>query len=211
MVPFKIVNLQFPIFCILELADTSKFCSRKDIAWDLISGTESIPRIWNELKMYDLPFQHYGYWIGWARETLVGSQLWWNWGEVDSTRYTERKELFKDLSAQHIRVMITATQPKGRRNLFKEAKKLDIIVKDADGETNMVPNTAFDVGMLNLTHPDGGSWFRQILRVPNPNLILQKSTLDVTMALVTLKRIAMSKKFGCQEQVGHLRARLSLA
>lgn len=28
----------------------------------------------------------------------------------------------------------------------------------------MVPNTAFDVGMLDLTHPDTGSWFKQILR-----------------------------------------------
>lgn len=28
----------------------------------------------------------------------------------------------------------------------------------------MVPNTAFDVGMLDLTHPDTGSWFKQILQ-----------------------------------------------
>lgn len=28
----------------------------------------------------------------------------------------------------------------------------------------MVPNTAFDVGMLDLTHPDTGNWFKQILQ-----------------------------------------------
>lgn len=28
----------------------------------------------------------------------------------------------------------------------------------------MVPNTAFDVGMLDLTHPDAASWFKHILQ-----------------------------------------------
>lgn len=28
----------------------------------------------------------------------------------------------------------------------------------------MVPNTAFDVGMLDLTHPRTASWFKQILQ-----------------------------------------------
>lgn len=28
----------------------------------------------------------------------------------------------------------------------------------------MVPNTAFDVGMLDLTHPNTASWFKQILQ-----------------------------------------------
>lgn len=50
-----------------------------------------------------------------------------------------------------------------KRNLFDEAKKLDILVKDKNGDTYMVPNTAFDVGMLDLTHPLTGSWFKQIL------------------------------------------------
>ena len=27
----------------------------------------------------------------------------------------------------------------------------------------MVPNTAFDVGMLDLTHPKSATWFKQIL------------------------------------------------
>lgn len=28
----------------------------------------------------------------------------------------------------------------------------------------MVPNTAFDVGMLDLTHPVATTWFKQILQ-----------------------------------------------
>jgi len=42
-------------------------------------------------------------WVG-QRETLIGSQLWWNW-EVDAQRYWGWKELIKDLSSQNIKVM----------------------------------------------------------------------------------------------------------
>ena len=55
-------------------------------------------------------------------------------------------------------------KPNVRRNLYEEAKKLDILIKDNHGEPYMVPNTAFDVGMLDLTHPSTASWFKQILR-----------------------------------------------
>lgn len=51
-----------------------------------------------------------------------------------------------------------------RRNLFEEAIKLDILVKDHKGGPYMVPNTAFDVGMLDFTHPKTSSWFKQILQ-----------------------------------------------
>ena len=39
-------------------------------------------------------------------------------------------------------------KPNGRRNIFEEAKNLDILVKYKNEDTCMVPNTAFDVGML---------------------------------------------------------------
>lgn len=41
---------------------------------------------------------------------------------------------------------------------------MDILVKDSNGNPYMVPNTAFDVGMLDLTHPKTATWFKQILR-----------------------------------------------
>lgn len=40
---------------------------------------------------------------------------------------------------------------------------MDILVKDGNGNPYMVPNTAFDVGMLDLTHPKSATWFKQIL------------------------------------------------
>lgn len=134
-------------------------------------GTEVVRRIWDELKAYKVPISAFWLqdWVG-QRKTLIGSQLWWNW-EVDTTRYKEWRQLVQDLGAQHIKVMTycnpclapTDEKPNRRRNLFEEAKKLDILVKDKHGEPYMVPNTAFDVGMLDLTHPDTASWFKQVL------------------------------------------------
>lgn len=42
-------------------------------------------------------------WVG-QRKTVIGSQLWWNW-EVDSSRYSDWKQMIKDLSVENIKVM----------------------------------------------------------------------------------------------------------
>jgi alpha-glucosidase (family GH31 glycosyl hydrolase) len=42
-------------------------------------------------------------WVG-QRETMIGSQLWWNW-EVDDQRYWGWKELINDLRTRNIKVM----------------------------------------------------------------------------------------------------------
>uniref|UniRef100_A0A803LT09 Alpha-glucosidase n=1 Tax=Chenopodium quinoa TaxID=63459 RepID=A0A803LT09_CHEQI len=135
-------------------------------------GTETVRNSWDILRTYDVPISSFWLqdWVG-QRETLVGSQLWWNW-EVDTTRYKGWQQLVKDLNNQHIKVMSycnpclapTDEKPNRRRNMFEEAKKLDILVKDKDGEPYMVPNTAFDVGMLDLTHPETAPWFKNILQ-----------------------------------------------
>ncbi|XP_057721197.1 uncharacterized protein LOC130935459 [Arachis stenosperma] len=135
-------------------------------------GTEAVRRIWDELKDYDVPVSAFWLqdWVG-QRETLIGSQLWWNW-EVDAQRYCGWKELIKDLGDQNIKVMTYCNpclapvdeKTNKKRNLFEEAKELDILVKDNNGNPYMVPNTAFDVGMLDLTHPKTGSWFKKVLR-----------------------------------------------
>jgi len=50
------------------------------------------------------------------------------------------------------------------KDLFGEARKLGILVKDNTSETYMIPNTAFDVGMLDFTHPAAAGWFKKILQ-----------------------------------------------
>ncbi|OIW15479.1 hypothetical protein TanjilG_32883 [Lupinus angustifolius] len=134
-------------------------------------GTDAVRRIWDELRTYDVPVSAFWLqdWVG-QRKTLIGSQLWWNW-EVDEQRYLGWKELIKDLRTQNIKVMTYCNpclapadeKPNTKRNLFEEAKQLDILVKDSKGNPYMVPNTAFDVGMLDLTHPKTANWFKQIL------------------------------------------------
>ncbi|KAF7819084.1 Alpha-glucosidase yihQ [Senna tora] len=135
-------------------------------------GTDTVRHIWDELRAYDVPISAFWLqdWVG-QRETVIGSQLWWNW-EVDALRYRGWKELIKDLSAHHIKVMTYCNpclapvdeKPNIRRNHFEEAKQLDILVKDKNGDPYMVPNTAFNVGMLDLTHPKTATWFKQVLR-----------------------------------------------
>ncbi|XAR68408.1 Alpha-glucosidase [Bertholletia excelsa] len=134
-------------------------------------GTDFVRRVWEKLGTHDVPISAFWLqdWVG-ERKTLIGSQLWWNW-EVDTERYSGWQKLIRDLSAQHIKVMTYCNpclspvdeKPNRRRNLFEEAKKLGILVKDKRGEPYMVANTAFDVGMLDLTHPHTASWFKQIL------------------------------------------------
>ncbi|KAI4300889.1 hypothetical protein L6164_034216 [Bauhinia variegata] len=135
-------------------------------------GTDAVRHIWNELRNFDVPISAFWLqdWVG-QRETVIGSQLWWNW-EVDADRYWGWKQLIKDLSAEHIKVMTYCNpclapadeKPNKRKNLFEEAKHLDILVKDNCGHPYVVPNTAFDVGMLDLTHPKAATWFKQVLR-----------------------------------------------
>ncbi|KAK9671199.1 hypothetical protein RND81_12G013000 [Saponaria officinalis] len=135
-------------------------------------GTQAVRDTWDVLRTYDVPISSFWLqdWVG-QRETLVGSQLWWNW-EVDTTRYEGWQQLVKELSNQNIKVMSYCNpclapsdeKPNRTRNLFEEAKKLDILVKDENGEPYMVPNTAFDVGMLDLTHPETAPWFKLILK-----------------------------------------------
>ncbi|KAI4325612.1 hypothetical protein MLD38_030994 [Melastoma candidum] len=135
-------------------------------------GTDMVRHVWDVLKAYDVPISAFWLqdWVG-QRETFIGSQLWWNW-EVDTVRYWGWQKLIEDLKAQDIRVMtycnpclaLTEDKPNRRTNMFEEAKRLGILVKDKYDEPYMVPNTAFDVGMLDLTHPDTAMWFKKILQ-----------------------------------------------
>ncbi|PKA48152.1 Putative alpha-xylosidase 2 [Apostasia shenzhenica] len=134
-------------------------------------GTEAVRRVWDQLKDHDISVSAFWLqdWVG-QRKTIIGSQLWWNW-EVDTTHYAGWRELVDDLKTNNIRVMAycnpclvqTHEKPNKNKDLFQEAEKLGILVKDMTGSTYMIPNTAFDVGMLDLTHPETSCWFKRIL------------------------------------------------
>ncbi|EPS69986.1 hypothetical protein M569_04774 [Genlisea aurea] len=135
-------------------------------------GTNAVRGVLQQLKAMETPISAFWLqdWVG-QRKTVIGSQLWWNW-EVDSARYSGWKQLIEDLNALQINVMTycnpclapMAGKKNVRRHFLEEAKKLDILVKDRQGRPYMVPNTAFDVGMLDLTNPRTTIWFKQILQ-----------------------------------------------
>ncbi|CAL4957297.1 unnamed protein product [Urochloa decumbens] len=136
-------------------------------------GTDTVRRVWKQLQDYDVPVSAFWLqdWVG-QRKTAIGSQLWWNW-EVDDDHYNGWKDLVGDLRRSGIRTMTYCNpclvpmdeKPSTNRHLFEEAKKLDILVKDDAGEPYMMPNTAFDVAMLDFTNPAARAWFKdEILR-----------------------------------------------
>ncbi|KAG0450452.1 hypothetical protein HPP92_026736 [Vanilla planifolia] len=134
-------------------------------------GTGAVRRVWEQLKNHDVPISAFWLqdWVG-QRKTIIGSQLWWNW-EVDTTHYSGWAKLIEDLRRDNTMVMaycnpcLVPMNEKLNKNkdIFVEAEKLDILVKDKTGSTYMIPNTAFDVGMLDLTNPKARSWFKKIL------------------------------------------------
>ncbi|MQL94119.1 hypothetical protein Taro_026771 [Colocasia esculenta] len=135
-------------------------------------GTEAVRHIWSQLQDYEVPISAFWLqdWVG-QRETVIGKQLWWNW-ELDDLRYPRWFQLVNDLRSHNIKVMaycnpclaLTDDKPNRKRNMLKEADHLDILVKDRSGSTYMVPNTAFNVGMIDFTHPDASGWFKKILK-----------------------------------------------
>ncbi|RCV23975.1 hypothetical protein SETIT_5G048300v2 [Setaria italica] len=135
-------------------------------------GTDTVRRVWKELQDYDVPVSAFWLqdWVG-QRKTSIGSQLWWNW-EVDDAHYNGWKDLVGDLRRSGIRMMTYCNpclvpmdqKPNTKRHLFEEAKKLGILVRDESGEPYMMPNTAFDVAMLDFTNPEAHAWFKEILR-----------------------------------------------
>ncbi|OEL24209.1 Sulfoquinovosidase [Dichanthelium oligosanthes] len=135
-------------------------------------GTDTVRRVWNQLQEYDVPVSAFWLqdWVG-QRKTSIGSQLWWNW-EVDDAHYNGWKDLVGDLGRSGIRTMtycnpclvLMDQKPNTKRHLFEEAKKLGILVRDEAGEPYMMPNTVFDVAMLDFTNPEAHAWFKKILR-----------------------------------------------
>ncbi|KAJ3693758.1 hypothetical protein LUZ60_009238 [Juncus effusus] len=135
-------------------------------------GTEAVRTVWEQLKDFDVPISAFWLqdWVG-QRKTIIGSQLWWNW-EIDHSHYNGWKDLIHDLKSHDISMMAycnpclvpTDGKENARRNLFEEANKLEIIVKDENGDPYMMPNTCFDVSMLDFTNPNAINWFKQILK-----------------------------------------------
>lgn len=101
--------------------------------------------------------------------TFIGEQVLWNW-VVNQPGWSA---MVQQLKAQGIRVMcyvnpmLVDVPPEAlpvSRNLFQEARAAGYLVRDAEGNPYLLKVTAFDVGLLDLTHPQAREWMKKVIR-----------------------------------------------
>jgi len=95
--------------------------------------------------------------------------LWWNW-EIDES-YAGFQDWIKQLRDEkgirmmtYINPMLTDVKAQGKanftRNFFQEAKALDYLVKDLDGQVVM----PYGSGLINLIDPKAVEWAKQSIK-----------------------------------------------
>lgn len=110
-------------------------------------------------------------WSGVSR-TFVGEQVLWNWIQNPQSRPGWDAHV-AELQARGIRMLcyvnsmfrdVSDQQPAPRRNLFREGVDGDYFVRREDGSVYMLPITAFEVGLLDLSNPEARRWMKDILK-----------------------------------------------
>jgi alpha-glucosidase len=135
-------------------------------------GTDRVREVYQMLKAHQTPLA--GFWLqDWVgnRTTSFGRQLWWNW-VLDRNQYPDWEDLIADLEKDGVRVLSyvnpslvdIAKHGKPGRNLFQEAQQNDFLVKRLDGQPYRIQNSDFFAGLLDLTNPEAGEWFKKVLR-----------------------------------------------
>ncbi len=110
-------------------------------------------------------------WSGVSR-TYIGEQVLWNWIQNPNSR-PGWQAYVDDLEQHGTRVLcyvnpmfrdLPAEAGTLRRNLFQEGLAGDYFVHKADGSVYMLPITAFEVGLLDLTNEAARTWMKDIIR-----------------------------------------------
>ena len=135
-------------------------------------GTAKVHQIWKKLKAHDAPIAAFWLqdWVG-QRKTSFGRQLWWNW-ELDREHYPRWKGLKAALTKSGIRVLLyinpfladVSQKTNARRNLYEEARKKGLLVKNKDGQPYMILNTSFSAALLDLTNPRARIWIQKVMQ-----------------------------------------------
>jgi alpha-glucosidase len=135
-------------------------------------GTEKVYEVWSALRSADVPVAAFWLqdWVG-QRTTSFGKQLWWNW-TLDQEHYYDWDKLITDLHKDSIRVMgyinpyLADISEKGgtERDLLREAREKDLLVKNMAGEVIMVQITSFSAAILDLSKPTAREWVKEIIR-----------------------------------------------
>ncbi|MDG1484575.1 MAG: alpha-glucosidase [Myxococcota bacterium] len=130
------------------------FDESAEIVSDLLEAGAEIGGIWNQT------------WSG-VNETYIGEQVLWNWTVGDPEGWSAWVD---GLEADGIRplcyvnsMFLDVSDRDVSRNLFAEGEAAGHFVRDADGETYMLPITAFEVALLDLTSADARDWMKTVI------------------------------------------------
>ena len=110
-------------------------------------------------------------WSGTA-ETFIGAQVLWNWA-LNTDQHPGWHEWVDQLEGDGIKVLCYVNSmfrdlpddaaPEAR-NLFQEGLAAGHFVRDETGEAYMLPVTAFDVALLDLTNQAAREWMKEVIR-----------------------------------------------
>lgn len=110
-------------------------------------------------------------WSG-ISKTFIGEQVLWNWIQNPNSRpgwdgYTAALQTRGIRTLCYVNSMFRDVPPEAgslRRNLFQEGLAGNYFVHRTDGSVYLLPITAFDVGLLDLTNADARRWMKNIIR-----------------------------------------------
>jgi alpha-glucosidase len=106
-------------------------------------------------------------WVG-ERKTAFGKRLVWNWIAEPKT-YGDLSAFVAERQARGQRVMgyvnpFLVDVPGARRNLYAEAREAGYLVETRDGEPYAIGSGGFTAGLVDLTHPEARTWFKQVIQ-----------------------------------------------
>lgn len=124
------------------------------IVEELLDAGAEIGGVWNQT------------WSG-VNETYIGEQVLWNWTVGDP----EGWDAWVDgLEAAGIRplcyvnsMFLDVSDRDVSRDLFAEGEAAGHFILDESGETYMLPITAFEVALLDLTSDDARDWMKDVI------------------------------------------------
>jgi alpha-glucosidase len=108
-------------------------------------------------------------WVG-TRQTITGTRMWWNW-DIDRSVYPDFEDMVSTLNEDGVRTLIyfnpfladASEKPEVDRVLFHEAEEAGYLVKNLEGEPELVGSGGFSAGMIDLTNPEAQSWLKEIM------------------------------------------------
>ena len=126
---------------------------------ELLDERAALAGVWNQT------------WSG-VSETFIGEQVLWNWVQ-DPNTHPGWDAWVDELASRDLRTLCYVNSmlrdvPEDygtvRRNLYQEALEAGYFVHDEDGEPYLLPVTAFEVGLVDLSNQDAWRWFSEVLR-----------------------------------------------